>query len=136
MIRIVLKPLVTDVAVRLRKPARALTYLTLDNGQEFAHHERVSKTLGIDVYFADPYRSCQRGSNENANGLMRRYWPKGSCFRQLNAQAVRELMLRINRWPRKRLDYRSPFEVIYGGITGLHCNTTLFSTVINTRCYC
>jgi len=54
--------------------------ITGDNGKEFAEHKTIAKTLGIDFYFARPYHSWERGANENTNGLIRQYFPKGSSF--------------------------------------------------------
>lgn len=88
--------------------------LTLDNGREFMHHEKIAKRLSIKVYFADPYASWQRGCNENANGLIRRYLPKGSSFKKASIAFLSTLMARINLWPRKRLDYETPYEAYYG----------------------
>jgi len=88
--------------------------LTLDNGSEFAGHEVIAKKSGIDVYFADPYSSWQRGTNENTNGLIRQYLPKGSDFSSLTKNDLEAIVRRINMRPRKRLGWRSPAEVFFG----------------------
>src|SRR3546814_2338118 len=62
--------------------------LTLDNGREFAGHERIALRSQCQVFFADPYSSWQRGTNENTNGLLRQYFPKGSDFSKLTVEAV------------------------------------------------
>jgi IS30 family transposase len=93
-------------------PRRSYT-LTVDNGKEFASHEAVADALRIKVYFADPYCSWQRGLNENTNGLIRQYVPKGSDVRPLTEQQVLHIMDRLNNRPRKSLGYLTPNEVFY-----------------------
>lgn len=65
---------------------------TLDNGKEFAGHERIAHKSRCQVYFADPYASCQRGTNENTNGFLRQYFPKGSDFSNLTVSAVNRVV--------------------------------------------
>lgn len=91
--------------------------LTLDNGKEFAEHERLSEHLGLDVYFADPYCAWQRGTNENTNGLLRQFFPKGTIFRGLHRQHLDEAQHLLNHRPRKRLGYRTPHEVLASRLT-------------------
>ena len=93
-------------------PRRSYT-LTVDNGKEFASHEAVANALRIKVYFADPYCSWQRGLNENTNGLIRQYVPKGSDVRPLTEQQILHIMDRLNNRPRKSLGYLTPNEVFY-----------------------
>lgn len=88
--------------------------LTVDNGREFYSHKYVAEKSGIPVYFADPYSSWQRGSNENANGILRRYFPKGSDFSKVSAQALRRVVEKINMMPRKLLNWKTAYEVHYG----------------------
>lgn len=85
-----------------------LRSLTLDNGSEFVLHEQITAATGAQVYFADPYSSWQRGSNENANGLIRRFFPKGTDFNTVNDESIRTLEGLLNNRPRKRLDWRTP----------------------------
>ncbi len=85
--------------------------ITFDNGTEFARHEEMAKTLPVDIYFAAPYSSYQRGTNENTNGLIRRYLPKGTPFRELTQQHVDRIVEELNNRPRKILGYRTPNEV-------------------------
>jgi IS30 family transposase len=87
--------------------------LTVDNGREFYGHKSITEKTGVQVYFADPYASWQRGSNENANGLLRRYFPKGTDFRKVSAQALRRAVEKINFMPRKLLKWKSAYEVHY-----------------------
>ena len=85
--------------------------ITADNGKEFAGHEQISKALGIDFYFAHPYSSWERGTNENTNGLIRQYLPKGSEFKAVNDETCDFIMNRLNNRPRKCLGYRTPKQV-------------------------
>jgi len=87
--------------------------LTVDNGKEFANHESVAETLQIKVYLADPYSAWQRGLNENTNGLIRQYVPKGSDVRILTCEQIQRIMDRLNNRPRKSLSYLTPNEVFY-----------------------
>jgi len=93
--------------------------MTLDNGKEFAEHERLAEDLDLDIYFAEPYASWQRGANEHANGLLRQFFPKGTDFAQISHQAVARAEKLLNERPRKRLDYRTPQEVL---ANKLRCN--------------
>jgi len=94
-------------------PKEKLLTLTLDNGKEFTEFKKLEKLLGIDVYFADPYCSCQRGTNENTNALLRRFFPKGTDFTTLNNAELQKKVSMINNRPRKILNYRTPSEVYY-----------------------
>ncbi|MDE9446852.1 IS30 family transposase [Xenorhabdus bovienii] len=85
--------------------------VTLDNGGEFARHEKVSQSTKTQIYFARPYASYQRGTNENTNGLVRRQWPKRTAFGSLTEQDVSELELRLNMTLRKVLNRLTAIEV-------------------------
>ena len=85
--------------------------LTLDNGSEMAEHQKIAETLTLKTYFADPYSPWQRGTNEQTNGLIRRYFPKGTDYRKVSDQALDAVVLKINQRPRKCLGYRSPHDV-------------------------
>lgn len=85
--------------------------VTFDNGKEFAEHQRLTRSLGLEVYFTDAYASWQRGTNENTNGLLRQYFPKGTDFTQVSHREVARVEQLINERPRRRLHYRSPNEV-------------------------
>lgn len=87
-----------------------LRTLTLDNGKEFARHYDIAKNTGIDVYFAHPYHSWERGSNENLNGLIRQYFPKGSDFSLIANDEVKRVENKLNNRPRKRYGFDSPIE--------------------------
>ncbi len=92
-------------------PAQARRSITFDNGLEFAEHQQVTATLGTKVYFAKPYASWQRGSNEHANGILRRYLPRTTDLDLLTDKELQDVVNRINDRPRKILDYRTPKEV-------------------------
>jgi IS30 family transposase len=91
-------------------PAHARKSITLDNGGEFARHQDLH-ALGTKTYFADPYSSWQRGSNENANGLIRRWYPKGTDFSTATPGEVAECVALINNLPRKCLGWSTSAEV-------------------------
>lgn len=93
-------------------PQRLRRTLTLDNGLEFAGFKTLEKLLGLDVYFADPYSPWQRGSNENTNGLIRQYFPKGTVLTELTQDDLNFVVQNINNRPRKRLDYRTPAQLM------------------------
>lgn len=87
--------------------------ITLDNGLEFASHEVVALALKAQTYFAHPYSSWERGTNENTNGLVRQYCPKKSDFTQVKPQDVQAIADKLNHRPRKILGYRTPHEVFF-----------------------
>ena len=88
--------------------------LTYDNGKEFAYHMEIAKVLKADGYFAHPYHSWERGLNENTNGLIRQYLPKGTDFNKLTDKQVLEIMDKLNNRPRKCLGYKTPNQVFFG----------------------
>ena len=94
-------------------PRRMRHTLTVDNGSEFAGFMELEKKTGLTVYFADPYAAWQRGANENTNGLLRQYFPKGSNFKKVTEEDVAEAVKKLNNRPRKCLDYRTPHEVFW-----------------------
>lgn len=85
--------------------------LTLDNGSEMAGYEAIENGTGIAIYFANPYHSWERGTNENTNGLLRYYFPKVMSFSCLTQEQVDGAVQEINTRPRKRLSYRTPERV-------------------------
>jgi IS30 family transposase len=88
--------------------------LTLDNGLEFSEHELIAKELNADIYFAHPYASWERGINENTNGLIRQYFPKGTDFTKVTDEDIRFVMDRLNNRPRATRGGRSPNELFMG----------------------
>ena len=87
--------------------------ITTDNGTEFACHEMIGKSLGVTIYFADPYASWQKGAIENANGLIRQYVPKTETFEHVSHQQITKYSKRINMRPRKKLEFKTPHECFY-----------------------
>ena len=91
-------------------PTTARRTLTLDNGFEHSRHEDVTRAIGIKCYFCDPYSAWQRPTNENRNGLIRHYFPKGTDFARLTSAEIARVELAINSRPMKCLGYRTPLE--------------------------
>jgi IS30 family transposase len=89
-------------------PPQLRRSLTLDNGKEFAQHEKLTQQLDIAVYFARPGKPWERGSNENFNGLLRQYFPKGSELDRFGSRVVARIEQELNERPRRRLGYNSP----------------------------
>jgi len=86
--------------------------MTFDNGKEFAEHERLAEQLGLAIYFARPYAAWQRGTNENTNGLLRQFHPKGTVFTTVRPSELQTTQDLLNHRPRKCLGYRTPTEVL------------------------
>lgn len=93
-------------------PEQLRRTMTLDNGKEFAGHQLLTDRLGLDVYFAKPYASWQRGLNENTNGLLRQFFPKGTDFARISHRQVARAERLLNERPRKSLGYQTPSEVL------------------------
>lgn len=92
-------------------PARLRKTITLDNGTENTLHEEITAEIGAKCYFAKPYASWQRGTNEQTNGMVRWYLPKGTDFRTITEEQIAEVESQINNRPRKCLKFRTPLEV-------------------------
>ena len=106
---------VTAAITRLLSPHRRQCHtLTLDNGKEFAGHEKIAAALEIGIYFAHPYHSWERGLNENSNGLLRQFFPKAMALTHVTVEDVQRAVDSLNHRPRKVLGFRSPFEVFFG----------------------
>lgn len=93
-------------------PKKLKKSFTVDNGKEFAAHKKLSEATGMKVYFCDPYSPWQRGTNENTNGLLRQFFPKGTSFADISDEMLTEVVALINNRPRKRLGFLTPFEVL------------------------
>lgn len=102
-----------DVVIRRlgRLPDYLRKTLTLDNGSENAGHEKITTAIGTTCYFANPYHSWERGTNENTNGLIRQYFPKGVNFANVSEEDIIKVEWLLNTRPRKRHDYRTPMEI-------------------------
>jgi IS30 family transposase len=96
--------------------------ITFDNGTEFACCHRLEKHLGMELYFADPGCPYQRGTNENTNGLIRQYFPKGTDFRDISHSQVRQVENLLNNRPRACLGFRTPGEVFFEKIPPSGCD--------------
>lgn len=97
---------------RLKKvPKNKRRTITYDNGSEFAEHEMTEREAKTSIYFANPYHSWERGCNENANGLLRQFFPKKTIFATITQQEIQKVVGLINHRPRKRLNYLTPYEV-------------------------
>lgn len=86
--------------------------MTYDNGTEMADHKWLSKTTKMDIYFANPYSSWERGTNENTNGLIRRYLPKKTDFKSVDNGLLKSIQNKLNNRPRKVLGFKTPLEVL------------------------
>ena len=106
---------VTAEVTRLLRPHKRKCHtVTFDNGKEFAEHEKIAAELNVDIYFAHPYHSWERGLNENSNGLLRQYFPKGMELTAVTQEQVQKAVDLLNHRPRKVLEFRTPFEVFFG----------------------
>ncbi|WP_298782739.1 IS30 family transposase [uncultured Polaribacter sp.] len=86
--------------------------MTYDNGIEMARHEKITKNTGMKIYFAHPYSSWERGTNENTNGLIRRYLPKGTDFNEISLKQLQNIQEKLNNRPRKIIGYKTPKEMM------------------------
>ncbi len=105
-----------SVAYFKKIPKKKKISETFDNGTEFAEYELIEKGTGMTVYFAHPYHSWERGTNENWNGLLREFFPKGSKFATVSQKDVDRAVRNLNHRPRKRLGYLTPHEVFVKGM--------------------
>lgn len=97
---------------RFEKLPRNKRYtITYDNGSEFAEHELIGRFVKMMIYFAYPYHSWERGTNENTNGLLRQFFPKKTLFKNITQEQIEKATKLINNRPRKRLNYLTPYEV-------------------------
>ncbi|HEY8000946.1 MAG TPA: IS30 family transposase [Solirubrobacterales bacterium] len=105
---------ITTLPVQLRRS------LTWDQGSEMSEHRRFTIQTGVDVYFCDPQSPWQRGSNENTNGLLRQYFPKGKSLEGIGQERLDEVAELLNGRPRKTLGFRTPAEKLTELIDGLN----------------
>ena len=103
---------VEDAILDLLRPYQAVTHtITFDNGKEFTNHQTIAQKLQADMFFAHPYASWERGTNENTNGLIRQYFLKGSDFSSITDDQIVFVKERLNNRPRKCLDFQAPSVV-------------------------
>ena len=105
-------------------PSEVIKTFTSDNGKEFSRFKKLEEKLEVSCYFANPYHSWERGTNENTNGLLRRYFPKGTDFKTLTKEEVNKAVWAINNRPRKTLGFKTPLEV-FRGESGVAFNLTM-----------
>ena len=98
---------------KLQPLAARVKTLTFDNGKEFAGHAHIDQQLQSTAYFAKPFASWERGSNENLNGLLRQYVPKKRAMSTVSDEEIRMIQNRLNNRPRKRLGFKTPAEVFH-----------------------
>ncbi|MCH7820044.1 MAG: IS30 family transposase, partial [Candidatus Marinimicrobia bacterium] len=109
------KEQVTCAITQLLNPIHDLVHtLTSDNGKEFADHEVIAKNLKVEFYFAHPYASWERGTNENTNGLIRQYFPKKRDFTTITEDEIQTAIEKLNNRPRKCLGFKTPNQVFFG----------------------
>ena len=107
--------ILADNAIETLKPlSDRFKTLTLDNGLEFAGHERIAEALGVKIYFAHPYSSWERGISENTNGLIRQYFPKGMDLNEVTQEDIEFVMDRLNNRPRKSRGNKTPNQLFKG----------------------
>uniref|UniRef100_UPI0025CE4E2D IS30 family transposase n=1 Tax=Rugamonas sp. TaxID=1926287 RepID=UPI0025CE4E2D len=110
-------------AVLNREPAAMRKTMTYDQGREMHGHKILTERTGVQIYFADPHSPWQRGSNENTNGLLRQYMPKGSDLSIYSQEELDAIALSLNTRPRARLGYESPLVVYTQHSTRLQHST-------------
>ena len=102
---------VSNAIIHLLTPFKHFVHsITFDNGKEFCSHEKIANSLSCNNYFATPYCSWERGQNENANGLLRQYFPKSMKLIDIAVKTVMIAVDKLNSRPRKCLGYRTPYE--------------------------
>ena len=103
---------VSSAIIRMLKPhIDKVKTLTFDNGSEFFQHEKIAKALNAKTYFAHPYSSCERGVNENTNGLLRQFFPKKTDFNLITNQELKNAVENLNNRPRKTRGYLTPNQM-------------------------
>jgi len=103
--------------------------MTLDNGTEFALHDQIEKDLKTQVYFAHPYSPWERGLNENTNGLIRKFYPKGTDFSEVSDADILRVQNLINERPRKSLNYKTPKEVLFKDLLSKNSYSNILKAV-------
>ncbi len=103
--------------------------MTYDNGLEMANHKWLSENTGMDIYFAHPYSSWERGTNENTNGLIRRFLPKGTDFNDVSIEELKRIESNLNNRPRKVLGFKTPNQIRKEEIDKMSRSNSLVSEI-------
>ncbi len=104
----------------IREHEKNFKTITFDNGTEFHGYKKLEEVYPVTCYFANPYHSWERGTNENTNGLIRQYIPKKSCMKSVSQADCDRIAYKLNTRPRKRLGFKTPYEVYYRTCSPLH----------------
>ena len=119
-----------EAIVQMMKPYQLKTLtITCDNGKDFINHLGIAEELNTDVYFAHPYSSWERATNENTNGLLRQYSPKGSDFSEITPEQELFAQRRLNTRPRKCLDLETP-EMVFFKLSDVALDTCIQEIII------
>ncbi|MCK5459666.1 IS30 family transposase [Candidatus Parcubacteria bacterium] len=117
-----------------RFPIEARKTMTFDNGLEFADHQAITKSIGTKIFFAKPYSSWQRGSNENGNGLIRWYLPRNTDLNSLTDEQLNAIMELINNRPKKCLGFKTPNEIFLNEMSKIYkSKPNLFNSSVALR---
>lgn len=113
---------VAKVIIDLLLPYKYIVHsITMDNGLEFAKHKKVAKKLNALTYFTHPYSSWEKGQVEYMNKLLRQYYPKNEIINKSNTKNIREIQFKLNRRPRKNLNYEKPFKIFFKFVNNQSC---------------
>jgi transposase, IS30 family len=124
---------VTTVCIQaIKEHQQMFKTITFDNGTEFHSYKEIEAQTSVKCYFAAPYHSWERGTNENTNGLIRQYLPKKSCMKNITQADCDRIAYRLNTRPRKRHCYKTPEELYYGKDSALHLLLELRYLLFNT----
>ena len=107
------KPLADELINMMLPYKNCVKTITYDNGTEFSDFKRVEKKLDLQFFFAHPYSSCERGLSEHTNGLVRRYIPKETDFKDVTEQDIKIYQYKINNRPRKVLNFKKTKDLFY-----------------------
>ena len=100
---------------RIKSAGLPVSSITGDNGTEFSDHCKIADELGVDFYFTHPYSSWEKGTNENTNGLIRQYFPKGTEFNLISDDLIAKVEKALNDRPRKCLGFKNPAQILKAG---------------------